>query len=169
MSKNNNSVFSGFSMYNWHEPYLKIRAFFKGCKMIVERARNGYAQRDLWDFNSYLTVMFSKAFEELALNHYGFPYGMTDEEWTDILREIASCFRDSNPDTSSYQNEYEEAYFKEIEEYRDVEELKAFITGKNTELTEKFLAREKEINGYRRERLKRGLELFSKYFENFWD
>ena len=60
-------------------------------------------------------------------------------------------------------------FFKEITEYRDVEELKAFINGKNTEVTEKFLEREKEIDGYRKERLKRGLELFSKYFENFWD
>ena len=169
MSKNSNSVFFGVHTYNWRAPHLKINAFFRGCKMIIERARNGYARHDLWDFDSYLTVMFSKAFEELALNHYGYPHGMTDEEWTDILHEIASCFRDYNPETSSYQNEYEEAYFKEITEYRDVEELKAFINGKNTEVTEKFLEREKEIDGYRKERLKRGLELFSKYFENFWD
>lgn len=169
MSKNSNSVFSSFSAYNWRAPYSKIRAFFKGCKMIVERARNGYARQDLWDFDSYLTVMFSKAFEELALNHYGYPHGMTDEEWTDTLHEIASCFRDYNPDISSYQNEYEEAYWNELKELRAKKELEEQFNQEPSETTKKFLKREEEINGYRKERLKRGLELFSKYFENFWD
>lgn len=137
--------------------------------MIIERARKGYAQQDLWDFDSYLTVMFSKAFEELALNHYGYPHGMTDEEWTDILHEIASCFRDYNPNTSSYQNEYEEAYWNELKEIRVKKELEEYFNQELSETTKKFLEREEEINGYRKERLKRGLELFSKYFENFWD
>lgn len=169
MSKNSNSVFSGVSTYNWRAPHLKINAFFRGCKMIIERARNGYARHDLWDFDSYLTVMFSKAFEELALNHYGYPHGMTDEEWTDILHEIASCFRDYNPDTSSYQNEYEEAYWSELKEFRVKKELEEDFNQKPSETTKKFLEREEEINDYRKKRLKRGLELFSKYFENFWD
>lgn len=112
--------------------------------------------------------MFAKAFQEFALNHYGHPYELTDEEWTKILQEIASCFRDANEDTSQWQNEYEDEYFSHYSKFvcnQDSAESQAEYERMRT----LYLKREEEISILRKEQLKRGLELFVKYFSCFWD
>lgn len=54
-----------------------------------ERAQRGWATRDVWDFDHYLTRVVGEALAELAEQAHGWPDGVYDtfEEWVAALRE----------------------------------------------------------------------------------
>ena len=58
----------------------------------IQRAKNGYSKSDLWNFDEYLAGLINKATFELAENHSGYPNGLNDEKWTQILKDISFGF-----------------------------------------------------------------------------
>jgi hypothetical protein len=56
---------------------------FKEIKYFIQRGKRGYSDRDLWDFDNYLSKIIPPAVRHLAKNAMGCP---------EILEEIAQGF-----------------------------------------------------------------------------
>ena len=97
----------------------KIRMFPRKVKWFIQRGKRGYADCDLWNFDTYLAKLFKNGLNDFANNATGWPDGdyETFEEWIDKIREIAALTDYFNSDNiinwdSSLTNES----WKEAEE-----------------------------------------------------
>ena len=114
--------------------------------------------------------------------------GLTDEEideknldfqhWKDIINEIAFHFREASEEESETKtNQYWEKMYELEDKYNlflaDEETIKQIMTKEDFEEwksnEEKWLDRQTEIENYRNEQLKIGMEMFTKYFWGLWD
>ncbi len=79
----------------WEWPGDRLREI----KWFIQRGRRGYADRDLWSLDWYLSDWMPKALRQLKKHHMGYP-GMeganTDSEWKAILEKMAIGFEASN-------------------------------------------------------------------------
>lgn len=80
----------------------KIRMFPRKVKWFIQRGKRGYADCDLWDFDTYLEKVMSKGLRDFADRTQSFPdYRYpTFEDWQTALREIANLIEKFNPDNS---------------------------------------------------------------------
>jgi len=89
-------------MIKWY----KIREFFYEIKYIprkikwfIQRGKRGYADCDLWNFDTYLEKVLSKGLRDFAKNASGYPGGFdTFENWQVQLNNIADLIEKFNPD-----------------------------------------------------------------------
>lgn len=67
---------------------------FKEIKWFIQRGRRGWADCDVWDFDSYLSAIIQEGVTKLKKDHSGVPMklGDTPEKWDEILQEIIDGF-----------------------------------------------------------------------------
>lgn len=128
-----------------------MRDYIRAIKTFVQRGNRGWADSDIWDFDSYLSDIIIAGVRDLKKG-IGCPGGLWDKEaknkecwkWHEILEEIAQGFeaaKEMNHPRYSWEKK-DTALQRKI----DLEQQKV--------LTKKF---------------ERGMELFGKYFFNLWD
>lgn len=135
-------------------------------KWKIQRFKQGYSDCDAWSIRDWFLLTTPKLLDEMRENAHGYPAYKTPEEWDDILRQMAFCFREAHEDTCSQKNEYDDLFditFKR----NDNGTYSTQVT--NEEMREKWLAREQEINDYMVQKLAEGLDLFKEYFWDLWD
>jgi hypothetical protein len=117
---------------------------FKEIKYFIQRGIRGYSDRDLWDFNYYLSSMLPKALRQLAgqtISYPCFQKGFTFEKWQKALNKMADGI---------------EAY-----DIADDKFSKYILENKVDLYIKKMdIAKRKQDNA---------LKLFVKYFNNLWD
>lgn len=171
----------------------RIRNFFKysvvdKIKHFFQRGFKGYCDLDVWNLYDWFETIIPKMLTELRDSAHGYPTESTPEEWNKILSDMIQCFKDSNEETCSVKNEYEEEYDKASSEFinkygllghkLETEEEKE--SDKHTvhfmdelpeykDIHDKWFNKEKELAEYRQKQLDKGLELFVKYFNDLWD
>ncbi len=127
---------------------------FKEIKWFWQRGRRGYADCDVWGFDSYIARMISGGIRNLKDHHHGCPSELWDDgavnqewyRWEEILEEIAQGFEAS----------------------QKICDMDYFFTGENEDgLYEHKI--DKERLEQLTKKYKRGIALFSEYFMNLWD
>lgn len=140
-----------------------IKMFFKSCKWAYQRAKQGYADKDIWGFDGYLTEIMENGIRELAANSYTYPGNEefpTPESWTNYLNKIADLLHGSREDTDVYSNIYEGDYDKWILEHG--------WNSKNP-WSEAYLDREKEIQAKRQRDFDEAWNMIHHVYNRLWD
>lgn len=154
----------------------RLKRLFRELKHAWQRAIRGYDDVATWDYFSWFTNTSQKIISEMAKNHCGYPQGLTDEEWTNILTRLAFLLKEVDEDTCSVKNEYDtEEYYKLHEKWTTVKledgctQLVSNYTEEDKELVDKFINREREIFEYRNKCKDEALDIIKQYFWNLWD
>ena len=97
--KSENSCFIQYRPWrypsNWGENIIQ---FFRNIKWSIQRARRGYSDRDLWDFDYFLIKILIEGLDDFTKNLHGAPYGYSDAEnnsiqpWKDKIEEVRQHF-----------------------------------------------------------------------------
>jgi len=92
--------------------FIKIGDFFLyDIKAFVQRGRRGYADRDVWGFDYYLSTVISKGIDKLIKDVHGYPCDLKNiEEWESILRKIRKVFKLALIDTRNFTKKEEKEY-----------------------------------------------------------
>jgi len=110
-------------------------------KWFIQRGKRGWADCDTWSFHTYVAKIIKEGTEYLLEHQHGYPSGLTDERWREILKEIVWAF--------DYLNNEDEIWWKNLRcfgsEYAD------------------------EYRKKQRKKARKGLVYFVKYFQYLWD
>lgn len=125
---------------------------FKQIKWFFQRGRRGWADCDWWSMHSYISDMMPELIRKLK-GGFGCPSEFYDKEaknnechrWNEILEEIAQGF-----EAAKFLDTY--GYHKWVDADK----------GKKLEV-------DMEAMENARQKMERGLELFSKHYLNLWD
>ena len=131
---------------------------FREITWFFQRGKRGWADNDVWSFDSYLCDFISKAVRQLSMTVHGCPPELHDSsktndecwKWRETLEEIAQGFESG----------------KELIEGKHGRMVKKAVGGQEVytwEISppEHFAQLTKKFD--------RGMELFHQYFFNLWD
>ena len=76
-----------YSGNRWFE-YFKPNYWYRAIKYFVQRGWRGYADCDHWDADAYLSAVIYGVIKDLKSNLMGYPQGLTEDQWSNILQEI---------------------------------------------------------------------------------
>ena len=143
-----------------HRYWLRDKLF--ELKQKRQRYKRKFADVDVWNINTWFLDIMPKMLMQLKDERYGYPYGMTDDEWERVLGRMIFCFTEANEDTCSMKNEYEDQLpgILKRDDLTSVEDQETY---------NKWFDRAIEICEHRKKMQDEGLELFKKYFDNLWD
>ena len=191
--------YSVFLPHRKHEVIWKRPRMYKeDIVCIYQRLRYGYCYRDTWSIDQWFVTVVPNMLHDLRVNCHGYPgyfEGLEEEnvkKWNQILYRMESLFREANEETCHRKNPYEEEHDQAQQEFNEkygvfgeklkTEEEKAEERKKHSsricmlgdvpeyaEISDKWLAAERELHEYREECLKKGMALMTKYFWNLWD
>jgi len=96
----------------WTSPKMRLDEFkFKwGTK--IARFRKGYAPCDVWNMNSWFIDHAVPILEDLRENAHGYPAGLSEQAWDDILVEMIKGFKiakDINNHDAIFKADYNRA------------------------------------------------------------
>lgn len=122
----------------------KLKNFNFELKLAWQRAYRGYDDSEIWGLSDSITKKIILTLPELIENHHGHPAFMTNEEWTNILKDMLFHFQHSDEDWC-------------------MENIKGFMSVNNE--YDDYVKEDK----YRLEHRKKAYEMFLKYFDCLWD
>lgn len=90
-----------------------FKRFFTHIKWALQRARNGYCDRDVCEIDTWFLDIIPRMLKEFKLNHTGYPYslklefGKTDapQQWNDILGTMISLFHKAQEESAIEERE----------------------------------------------------------------
>ena len=147
---------------NW---IANIKMFFKTWRWAYQRAKRGYADIDVWNFDDYLTQVMENGIKQLANQSYSFPGDdefPTAESWTNYLNKIVNLLHSSREDTRTYTNIYEEDYDKWIETH-------GWNCDEDNPWRKAFWNRERELAALRQRDFDEAWEMIHHVFYHLWD
>ena len=167
--------------YNFKNPlnwWRLPRYWFKSLKYAYQRATKGYCDWDIWNLHNFYLKLFYHTLAKFADERYGSP-DEDHEKWTRIYREIALNFRSALEEKGVYRNEFEEEYFKAIDDFvfefeKTEDGYYHLICDREEDETvkaarEKYHEREKEIFELRDRDMKKGFDMLKEVFWHLWD
>ena len=148
-------------------PWKWVKDLFDNIKAAYQRAVRGYAERDLFSWDSWFLTIAPAMLLDIASCKYGGypdiePFD-TPEKWEKWLQSIAfrlTALQDQWAETS---NEYEEQYFDTLEKYRGCENDTEL-----GELRQKWLNRCKELNEQQDEETKAVFNELAEHLYQIW-
>ena len=147
-------------------PLKVVKHKMRDIQCAWQRANKGYCYRDVWDIDHWFLVILPEMLDDFVEVHNGYHDGMTDEEWVEIIKRMARCFRNANEQTTEFVNPYEEEYLSTLS--MDIEK-RTLECSASPELDENYHKTEKEKDLFLKNSLAEGMELFHKYFRSLWD
>ena len=158
--KNNLNIWEEKEYCRWYRIDKKIAFFFRKIKWMLQRAKYGYCDKDLWSLDYTLGNYIASSVNELANRTHGYPLNTTPEQWDEILRTIARDFYvGTNEDF--WNNPYEDMLVYGTW-YKDLPDDKK-------EYWDKWFEKEQEHELLRANRRQEGFQLLSKWFIQLWD
>ncbi len=129
----------------------------RAINAFLQRGQRGYADSDVWGLWCYLSDVISKSVYHLKKHNHGYPSGLTEGQWIDILNEI----RDTFDTAKAIAND--RLYL--IKNKTDRKKWEKVIDNLNKKYKDnERCMTDKEIKQY-----ERGWKLFQQYFFNLWD
>ena len=92
----------------WYTPKRKIKDLYYDIKHGFQRMFKGYDDTDTFEFWYNFCERTSKIFDDMANHHYGYPARMTNEEYTNKLKEMSSCLKTIIDLDQNYEGPLEE-------------------------------------------------------------
>lgn len=105
-------------IYSWAPRFWfrNLKQLIRNCKFAYQRVTRGYADCDIWDFDSYLSELIINGSKHLADTTHSYPVKLANDEvindyqkWQEYLYKMASHFEKVN------ELEWEFANYEEIE------------------------------------------------------
>jgi len=126
---------------------MRVRRF-------IQRGKRGYDEVTWWKLDTVLTDIIIPNLKKLKKRHCGYPGGLTDEKWEEILDDMIFAweFKKRIQDSDILGDARPEESYEKMKEFQD--EL-SFITE---------VPPEEDYDKYQK-----GMKLFIKYFDNLWD
>lgn len=195
------SVSKRHSWINLFHTYHLSPKFFKYS---WQRITRGYADCDCWEIKGYLSEIIPGMLQHLRDNHVGSPCLDTsyihsidetdynDSAWDGVLDNMILCWKESDDETCSMKNEFDDDYNRAFEEFsekygvlgeklRTPEEIEhdekynvktchtIFQCDGYKDITDKWLNRELEIGKYKKTMQDKALDYLKQYFNDLWD
>lgn len=158
--KNNLNIWKYKEYSRWYRIDKKVGLFFCKIKWMLQRAKYGYCDMDLWSLDYTLGNYIASSVNELANRTHGYPYDTTAEEWDSILRSIARNFY-----LATNEDEWGNPY-------DDMREYGAFynnLPDDKKEYWDKWYEAEEENARSMDIRRQEGFKLLQKWFTHLWD
>lgn len=150
--------------------FYRLKEFFNSdiyeIKYWYQRAKRGYADRDVWAIDYYLNSFMPKMIRQLKETTHGYPGGLSPKKWDNILEKIALGFEaaDRITDTKNWvMNEGSEMYTVPTDNPH-LTEIK-FTNDWTPEQVKHF----KELDRKDMRTFKAGMDLFVKHYFSLWD
>lgn len=142
----------------------RIKWWFRRAKYARQRARWGFSEYDVWDFDTYLAELISSMMRYWAKHNHSYHPEMTNEEWKATLNKIAECFEFWNKDlpTPAYDTYHTTA--KRIKNEDGSVTVEA-----PDELLKAWYAEEQANYELKKQKLKEGFDLLYEYYPHLWD
>lgn len=135
------------------------RNVFYEVKYGIQRAKNGFSIRDTYNIDCWFLNIMPNMLKKFNKINMGYPISMKEDEWKAIIEDMIFHFTNANEDTCSEINEYEDEFLNSKEDFSKLID---------SELGAKYRDRAIEIEKFQNEELKKGFELFTKYFKDLW-
>lgn len=110
-----------FHFFKWYMVLDNIKEFFRGIKVIYQRAKYGLSYRDVWNLDMYVADVLANGCATLVNIGSGYPDGITYEDWCNELVRFIKIARDyvdepwySNKTYSAHSYEIGEENYKEF-------------------------------------------------------
>lgn len=147
--------------YGWriHIAYKNIIINFKSAYQVL---RYGVSDRECWQLSQTFTSFILPRLKHYKkMKRFGFPSDLTEERWENVLDEIIFAFE--------YMNEPEIHNPIPKHWHYKPETLANYLAREKTpeekQANKDYIAKANELD----ERMKKGLDLFAKHFNEFWD
>ena len=122
-----------------------------------QRITRGYADCDWWNFNSYISNLFSNALRSMK-NGASHPVDMTSETWNAYLEEMAQLFYQCDESNDYYKN-------PAFDEYLDLDT----DDPRRQELQEKFLQTSRDNFEKMEADKDKAFDMLKERFFDLWD
>jgi hypothetical protein len=87
------SLHNGYNLkYNLIHPHEIFGHIYREIKSFIHRGLYGYANNDVWSLDYYLAKVISNSVRHLKEHLHGYPSGLTEDEWDEILEKIIIGF-----------------------------------------------------------------------------
>ena len=129
----------------------RVKELFSSLKWKIQRFKRGYADVDVWNFESWFLDTIPKMLTQLKKQLHGCPINMEFEDWENYLQEMINHF-----EVASTIDDVDDYY---PEDYVYLSEA------------EKDLLREKSVEHIKhcKEELHKGLQMLEERFFDLWD
>ena len=129
----------------------RVKELFSSLKWKIQRFKRGYADVDVWDFESWFLETIPKMLTQLKKQLHGCPINMEFEDWENHLQEMINHLEVAS--TIEDIDDYCPEYYTYLSE------------------SEKNSLREKSIEHvkYCEEELHKGLQMLEERFFDLWD
>lgn len=145
---------------NWGK---RITMFMRSFKYAYQRATKGFADCDLWDFDSYLLYILSHGLEAFANTTIGYPGNKefpTYESWSRYVREMAMHFLKAQESNDYFLHPKEDEWWAEVQKTKgEVDET----------IVSAMIEEAKENQDKREAQLTLGLYKLQHVFFHLWD
>ena len=130
--------------------------FCREVKWFIQKGIRGWADKDTWDFDNYISTVIQNALLHFKKNKNGYPHNLTEEEWNEILNKIIYSFHTATLISNG-------AYF-----YLNTQEnkLEDYIKAKEQMKGLDYLV---VMSWDDCKRYEEGLRLFTKHLHSLWD
>ena len=146
---------------NYYAIRRRISDFMYSLKKVRQRIRNGGFPDEHWfEFRSHCASWAVPRLKMFNEKKCGYPHGLTEEEWTEILNKMIWSFEHIDDDIPI---KYSDDYSVEFERTEN-EDGTVIVSTKNKTGSIDFSDIEKH-----NDKVQEGLDLFAKYYMNLWD
>lgn len=93
-------------VHHWRDAKrLRFGMKYNDFRWFIQRGRRGYADCDLWSFDTYLADVISKGVIHLRDTTHGYPMDLSEDKWTEILTTISEGFSQDKFSHNGFDNE----------------------------------------------------------------
>lgn len=148
-------------------PWLYFKHGYYNLKAAWQRATRGYANRDIWDMDTWFLQVFPAMLKKLSQEAHGHPCSFNSyEEWTEFLYQLAIDFEKCQDDEGNDENEYYDDYMKSLDTMRYEN---GRIIFENDKISKLYFDRMKETSEERQKLLEDCFDRVAKNLRGFWD
>lgn len=148
-------------------PWLYFQHGYYNLKAAWQRATRGFADRDIWDMDTWFLQVFPAMLKQLSKNAHGHPCSFKSyEEWTEFLYQLAIDFEKCQDDEGNDENEYYDEYIKSLDTMRYED---GHVVFDDDEISKLYFDRMKETSKERQKLLENCFARTAAHFYNLWD